>query len=334
MFRWGTLSRDRARSRVASPSSWFNGVVIAPGKHSQQPRMVPFVPPSSTGPTAGAGGARDTPGAEGGPRLGLLRITAQQASKGPRPVLPLIHDMTPGCPPCDRVSTQAASCRSARTQSCWWWTASCRRRSVPLCERWAAPTSSAPRCRQVGLLWAHASQAIFYQRPAGKPCCCSGCPAAHSANRIAHTLPAGDETPLRTSSSMFVTGALMQHPVSKHLDAKVTELTKVGHGAQLCVQPLPAPSMQQHTPWGAARPATALLLPRALPPACVPAGAPQGAHAGGGNPDCALRPRPGGQSSVLYLCLQPGPLCPTSPSHVGRLRRSTWCSLVQQLNPH
>lgn len=38
----------------------------------------------------------------------------------------------------------------------------------------------------------------------------------------------GDETPLRTSSSMFVTGALMQHPVSLHLDQKVTELTQVG----------------------------------------------------------------------------------------------------------
>ncbi|PRW61504.1 Serine threonine- kinase CTR1 [Chlorella sorokiniana] len=37
---------------------------------------------------------------------------------------------------------------------------------------------------------------------------------------------AGDETPLRTSSSMFITGALMQHPVSLHLDAKVTALTQ------------------------------------------------------------------------------------------------------------
>ncbi|KAI7838354.1 hypothetical protein COHA_007922 [Chlorella ohadii] len=37
---------------------------------------------------------------------------------------------------------------------------------------------------------------------------------------------AGDETPLRTSSSMFITGALMQHPMSLHLDARVTQLTE------------------------------------------------------------------------------------------------------------
>ncbi len=38
---------------------------------------------------------------------------------------------------------------------------------------------------------------------------------------------AGDETPLRTSSSMFITGALVQHPASLHLDARVTQLTEV-----------------------------------------------------------------------------------------------------------
>lgn len=31
---------------------------------------------------------------------------------------------------------------------------------------------------------------------------------------------------------MFVTGALMQHPVSLHLDQKVTELTQVGRSGK------------------------------------------------------------------------------------------------------
>jgi hypothetical protein len=39
---------------------------------------------------------------------------------------------------------------------------------------------------------------------------------------------AGDETPLRTSSGMFVTGHLCQHPACRQLDAKLQSLADLG----------------------------------------------------------------------------------------------------------
>jgi hypothetical protein len=39
-----------------------------------------------------------------------------------------------------------------------------------------------------------------------------------------HFMVAGDETPLRTSWGMFITGQLQEHPVARHVDARVTAL--------------------------------------------------------------------------------------------------------------
>lgn len=55
--------------------------------------------------------------------------------------------------------------RPARSRACWWWMASSRPRSAPPCAPWAPPTSSAARCRQVGL-GREANQC---------PGCCSRC---------------------------------------------------------------------------------------------------------------------------------------------------------------